>query len=106
MDDAERVRLVMSPKRDDVGQHVILLILTDLRPPPYAKSSRYRLKVNVIQPEVIPIHKEVMNATLDVDPIVELLAMQGRGLVRLVEVSLRVQQVTQGGKAIVNIYPP
>ena len=52
----------MSPKRDDVGLHSILLILTDLRPPPYAKSSRYTLKVNVVQSEVIPIHKEVFNA--------------------------------------------
>jgi hypothetical protein len=32
--------------------------------------------------------------------------MEGKGLARLVEVSLRVQQVTQRGKAIVIIYPP
>lgn len=63
MDDAERIKLVVSPKRDDVGLHAILLILTDLRPPPYAKSSRYTLKVNVFQPEVIPVHKEVLDAT-------------------------------------------
>ena len=62
LDDAERVRLVVSPKRDDVGLHVILIILTDLRPPPFAKSSRYTLKVDVIPPEVIPVHKEVLNA--------------------------------------------
>lgn len=62
MDNAERIRLVVSPKRDDVGLHAILLILTDLRPPPFAKSSRYTLKVNVLPHEVIQIHKEVLNA--------------------------------------------
>ena len=34
VDDKGRVALVMTPARDDVGLHTILLVLTDLRPPP------------------------------------------------------------------------
>ena len=40
------------------------------------------------------------------DPMVELEAMEGKGLVRLVQVRVRVLQVTQRGKAILIIYPP
>ena len=45
-------------------------------------------------------------ASAALDPMAELEAMEGKGLVRLVQARLRVQQVTQRGKAIVNIYPP
>ena len=53
VDDAGRVRFIMSPKRDDVGLHTILLVLTDIIPTPYAKSSRYTLKLDVLQAPVI-----------------------------------------------------
>ena len=36
----------------------------------------------------------------------KLKAMMEKGLIQLVEVRIRLQQVTQRGKAIVNIYPP